>query len=201
MCRLRLWAGFFPTARAGFLCSPRSAKISTVCCLAAVSAAADTPAPVLRYVVAAAAIVVVLAGFWFTRPGDDVIGFDENGDPIIDARVNPDTNPTRTTDPNENYSIPQSMAYNIAEFETERTNAQLVLQWAPTENFTTTLDYIRSEFDLERSYSDLSAWFNNTAALSQESEWTDGPIATPIYYYEEKNFADFAMGTGHVRRI
>ena len=129
---------------------------------------------------------------WYTRPGDDRLP-----DGTIDALVpNDEDNINRPTSADENYSIPQSMAYNIAEYETERTNAQLVLQWAPTENVTTTLDYMRSEFDLDRSYNDLSAWFNNTASLGQSSEWTDGPIATPIYYTEKKNFADFAMGTG-----
>jgi len=129
---------------------------------------------------------------WYTRPGDDVIP-----DGTVDRLLPNDANQiNRPQTADENYSIPQSMAYNIAEYETERTNGQLVLQWAPTENITATVDYIRSEFDLERSYSDLSAWFNNTASLGQSSEWTDGPIATPIYYTEDKNFADFAMGTG-----
>jgi len=129
---------------------------------------------------------------WYTRPGDDVLP-----DGTIDRLLPNDENQVnRPTTAGENYSIPQSMAYNIAEYETTRTNGQLVLQWAPTENITTTLDYIRSEFDLERSYSDLSAWFSNTGALSQSSEWTDGPIASPVYYTEQVNYADFAMGTG-----
>ena len=88
------------------------------------------------------------------------------------------------------------MAYNIAEFESERTNAQVVLQWAPTDDITVTADYIRSEFELDRKYSDLSAWFSNTAALSQSSEWTNGPIASPIIYTETNDNNDFAMGTG-----
>jgi TonB-dependent receptor len=129
---------------------------------------------------------------WYTRPGDDVLP-----DGSTDVRVPNDANQiNRPTSPDENYSIPQSVAYNIAEFESERTNAQLVLQWAPTENITATVDYIRSEFDLDRTYSDLSAWFSNTAALSQASEWTDGPIATPIIYTETNDNNDFAMGTG-----
>jgi len=131
-------------------------------------------------------------GGWYTRPGDDVI---PSG--TVDRLLVNDANQiNRPQTAAENYSIPQSMAYNIAEFESERNNAQLVLQWAPTDNITTTLDYIRSEYELERSYSDLSAWFSNTGAVSQASEWTDGPIASPIYYTEEVNFADFAMGTG-----
>lgn len=131
-------------------------------------------------------------GGWYTRPGDDILP-DGSFAPIV---VNDANQINRPQSADESYSIPQSMAYNISEFESERTNAQIVLQWAPTENITTTLDYIRSEFDLERKYSDLSAWFSNTAAVSQASEWTDGPIASPIYYSEVLNNADFAMGTG-----
>jgi TonB-dependent receptor len=131
-------------------------------------------------------------GGWFTRPGDDVLP-----DGSTQSRLPNDANQiNRPQTADESYSIPQSMAYNIAEYESERTNGQLVLQWAPTDNITATLDYIRSEFELERSYSDLSAWFSNTAAVSQASEWTDGPIASPIYYTEVVNNADFAMGTG-----
>ena len=129
---------------------------------------------------------------WYTRPGNDLLP-----DGTADPRVpNNENQINRPTSPDENYSIPQSVAYNIAEFEQERTNAQVVLQWAPTENITTTVDYIRAEYDLQRSYSDLSAWFSNTAALSQSSEWTDGPIASPIIYSETNDFNDFAMGTG-----
>ncbi len=114
-----------------------------------------------------------------------------------DRRLANDANQINRPQTNdETYSLPQSMAYNIAEFESERTNAQLVLQFAPTDTVTTTVDYIRSEFELDRRYSDLSAWFSNTAAVSQASEWTDGPIASPIYYSEVVNNADFAMGTG-----
>ena len=130
---------------------------------------------------------------WYTRPGDDRLP-----DGTIEPRVPADENNiNRPISPNENYSIPQSVAYNLAEFEQERTNAQLVLQWAPTENMTATVDYLRAEYDLQRSYSDLSAWFSNTAALSQSSEWTtDNPIQSPIIYTETNDFNDFAMGTG-----
>ena len=129
---------------------------------------------------------------WYTRPGDDVLP-----DGSVDVRViNNENQINRPQTADESYSIPQAVAYNIAEFESERTNAQLVLQWGPTEDITATVDYIRSEFELDRSYSDLSAWFSNTAALSQASEWTDGPIASPIIYTETNDNNDFAMGTG-----
>ncbi len=129
---------------------------------------------------------------WYTRPGDDRLP-----DGTIDARVPNDANQiNRPTSPDENYSIPQSVAYNIAEFAQERDNRQIVLQWAPTDRIMATFDYLRAEYDLERSYSDLSAWFSNTAALSQSSEWTNEAISSPIIYTETNDNNDFAMGTG-----
>lgn len=125
-------------------------------------------------------------GGYYTRTGDGAdqkLATDEN-------QVN------RPLTADANYSLPQSMAYNIAEYRSERTNGQIVLQMAPSDSLTMTMDFIRSEFDLERSYSDMSAWFSNTAALSQTSEWSDGPISSPIFYSERVNNADFAMGTG-----
>ena len=125
-------------------------------------------------------------GGWFTRSGDDAS--------IV---VNDANQVNRPQTAGEFYSIPQSMAYNIAEFESERTNGQVVLQWAPTDNIIATVDYIHSNFTLERSYSDMSAWFSNTNGVSQTSEWDNSGIHyTPTIYSEVVNNADFAMGTG-----
>ncbi len=136
-------------------------------------------------------------GGWFTRPGDDILP-----DGSTQVRVVNDANQiNRPQTADSSYSIPQSLAYNISEFETLRNNQQIVLQWAPVESVTATVDFIRSEFELERRYNDLSSWFSNTAAVSQSSEWTNGPIASPIFYSEELNNADFAMGTGSDGRI
>ncbi len=84
---------------------------------------------------------------WYTRPGDDVL---PNGS--VDVRVVNDENQiNRPQTADESYSIPQAVSYNIAEFESERTNGQVVLQWAPREDMTVTADYIRSEFARSRS--------------------------------------------------
>lgn len=128
-------------------------------------------------------------GGWYTNQGD-------GSDPEEARLVNDENQINRPQGPDESYSIPQELVYQIEEFESERTNAQLVLQWAPTENITATLDYLRSETDLERTYNTFSAWFSNTAALSQSSSWTDGPIASPIYYTETNDNNDFAMKAG-----
>jgi len=139
---------------------------------------------------------------WFTRGGDDYNGV-TNGLPSFQQRLANDANQiNRPQGRDSTYSIPQSMAYNIAEYESERTNGQIVLQWAPTDNLTATAEYIYSEFLLERSYNDMSAWFSNVdGSDSQASEWTDDRNASPIYYTERVPYADFAMGVGEDGRI
>ena len=122
-------------------------------------------------------------GGWFTRTGDDAS--------IV---VNDASQANRPQSASEFYSIPQSMAYNIAEFESERTNGQVVLQWAPTDDIIATVDYIHSNCTLERSYSDMSAWFSNANASSQTSLWNDGEQRSPLMYSETHDNADFAMG-------
>lgn len=129
-------------------------------------------------------------GGWFTRAGDDAS--------IV---VNDANQVNRPQTAGEFYSIPQSMAYNIAEFESERNNGQIVLQWAPSDDIMATLDYVHSNFTLERSYSDMSAWFSNTNATSQSSTWGQSGIHyTPEIYSEVVPNADFAMGTGEDSR-
>ncbi len=141
-------------------------------------------------------------GGWFTRAGDGFSGVSATGAELFgDVVVNDANQVNRPQDRSSTYSIPQSMAYNIAEYETERTNGQIVLQWAPTDTVTATAEYIYSEFLLERSYNDMSAWFSNVSAVSQTSEWTSEANASPVFYTEAVNFADFAMGSGEDGRL
>ena len=122
---------------------------------------------------------------WFTNAGDKS---GANGIPNDENQVN------RPQSADEFYSIPQQVAYAINEYESVRKNGQLVLQWAPSDAVTATVDYVRSELDLEHRMSDMSAWFSNGAAPGQSSTWTDGPQASPLVYQEDVNNADFAMG-------
>ncbi|MDG2017983.1 MAG: TonB-dependent receptor [Porticoccaceae bacterium] len=97
----------------------------------------------------------------------------------------------------ESISILQSMAYNLSEYESSRINGQLTMQWRPVESLTATVDYTHSELDVEKSYNDLSAWFNGQGAVEQTSEWEEGvPVSTPLMYREVGSNNDFAMGLG-----
>ncbi|MBL4674573.1 MAG: TonB-dependent receptor [Arenicella sp.] len=91
------------------------------------------------------------------------------------------------------FVVPQSIGYELAEFSRERINGQLTLQWAPTENLEATVDYTFSEVESERTFNNYSAWFNY-GDLS--TEFSDGPIASPVIFSEGSTSNDFAMAAG-----
>lgn len=89
--------------------------------------------------------------------------------------------------PDDVYSVPQNIGYSFNSVERTRTNGQLALQWAPTDNVTATLDYAYSENKIATQRSDMSAWFNFGPSASS---WTDGPVAAPEVYTEFIPFND-----------
>jgi TonB-dependent receptor len=99
----------------------------------------------------------------------------------------------------DSLSIPQSMAYNLSEFTSERINSQLTLQYSPLDALTATVDYTYSQMEVDRNYNDLSAWFNGQSSISQSSQWenSDDPIGSPLVYREVSDNGDFPMGVGH----
>lgn len=105
------------------------------------------------------------------------------------------TNADQTNRPGDSdiYAVPQSIGYEIAEFSRERLNGQLTMQWDATENLRATVDYTYSEVDFERTFNNYSGWFNFGA---QVTEYTDGPIASPLIYQENGAATDFAMAAG-----
>jgi len=109
--------------------------------------------------------------------------------------IPPAGDPNQQNRPGEGdiYSVPQSIGYELADYDRTRTNGQLTVQFRPVESVTATLDYTYSEMELDRSYNNLSAWFNFGA---QETLWTDGPNATPLTYTENLGGSDYSMGTG-----
>ena len=91
------------------------------------------------------------------------------------------------------YSVPQTIGYELAEYERTRTNGQLTLQWQASDQVRATLDYTYSEVELDRTFNNLSAWFNFGG---QETVFTDGPQASPLQYTENSSGSDYAMGAG-----
>ncbi|MFC0679855.1 TonB-dependent receptor [Lysobacter korlensis] len=100
---------------------------------------------------------------------------------------------TNRPGPDDIYSVPQNLGYSVNGVQRQRTNGQLVLQYAPTDRVVATLDYTYSENKIQTERNELSVWFNFGPS---ESSWTDGPVAAPNFYSEIINPAtsDLSMG-------
>ncbi|WP_298636851.1 TonB-dependent receptor [uncultured Umboniibacter sp.] len=93
----------------------------------------------------------------------------------------PQTGQVNRPGPNDVYSVPQTTIYKFEQQQRERFNGQLVLQWAPSDDMTATLDYNYYENSIATQSNEISAWF--TFAPS-ENVWTDGPVSAPLIYSE-----------------
>jgi TonB-dependent receptor len=72
------------------------------------------------------------------------------------------TNNSQRTDGRTWY--PQDAGYGWAENERTRTNAQVTLQWAPTDTFKATLDYFYAETEFTKNANGFGIWFNGAGA-------------------------------------
>ena len=106
--------------------------------------------------------------------------------------------------PNDVYAIPQNLAYNVDEFRRTRVNGQLTLQYAPTDDLTTTLDYTYSELETRTKRQQLSTWFNGAAAYGEYTEGTNevGSVVGPVIFAdrtgaggEPGSAGDIGLGT------
>jgi TonB-dependent receptor len=104
-----------------------------------------------------------------------------------------DTQVTNRPGPDDVYSVPQNANYSLTNTNRERLNAQVALQYSPVDTLTATLDYFYSENKVATEKSDLSVWFNHG---NTTSAWTDGPIASPLSYFEDfgDGGSDLSMG-------
>ncbi len=89
--------------------------------------------------------------------------------------------------------LPRNIVYQLSEIERTRTNAQLTLQFAPTDNFTMTLDYTYAEQEVSNSFNDVSYW---VAQVPDEVLWSEGPIVSPLIYTEFQREPDFPHAAG-----
>lgn len=73
--------------------------------------------------------------------------------------------------------MPRNYNIDISDHERTRINGQLVLQFAPSEAFTASLDYTISEFQDEITRNQLGVWFNGGAGVTGAVD-ANGTLAT-----------------------
>ncbi|MBQ4833805.1 TonB-dependent receptor [Pseudoalteromonas sp. MMG010] len=83
----------------------------------------------------------------FQKQSASIQGWQANVDlPDLDESAYIDNRPLDSDgNPSGNYYLPKDMNYSIEDVERERTNGQLTLQYAPTDNFVATVDYTVSK--------------------------------------------------------
>jgi len=81
------------------------------------------------------------------------------------------------------YARPNDLRYEFTDTQRTRDNAQLTLQFAPTEDFKGTVDYTFAENVIEEALGQTGNWMQTGGAI-QEVTFDSQTIATPIYVRE-----------------
>jgi TonB-dependent receptor len=90
-------------------------------------------------------------------------------------------------------NINPSIRYNRTDIERERDNAQVTLQFRPTDNVEATLDYTYASQESETKRNELSFWFGGNTFPVSAVQWdVENSVATPLYYLTENEPNGFA---------
>ena len=82
------------------------------------------------------------------------------------------------------YGIPSDLRYYMADRERDRTNAQLTIQFAPSDKMTATLDYTYSRQDLFEARAEQSIWMDDR--YFAELTFDDEAVRTPVLITQER---------------
>ncbi|MGB3612044.1 MAG: TonB-dependent receptor [Cellvibrio sp.] len=96
---------------------------------------------------------------------------------------NPDTEVVNAPDQGQLYARFEDLRYEFTNTERTRNNGQLTLQFAPTDDFTATVDYTFAENEIQEHLGQTGNWMQQGERL-QEIHFDDQAIATPIYARE-----------------
>ncbi|AQQ67211.1 TonB-dependent receptor [Microbulbifer agarilyticus] len=90
----------------------------------------------------------------------------------------------RNKNPEGTYWAPWTFDVDVSDHQRERQNGQLVVQFAPVENITATLDYTASRYDEQISMNRTSVWFDTSAGVTD----SNGTVINPSVQNDELNF-------------
>jgi iron complex outermembrane receptor protein len=124
----------------------------------------------------------------FRQQGATVTGWNADQGPFNEATNFVDLRPDATSDEEDTLGgttadgksghtyLPRQFGYNINDIQRSRKNAQLTLQYAPTEDITMSLDYVRSESETARQDLGFGVWFNFGANVTSYEADENGTI-------------------------
>lgn len=89
------------------------------------------------------------------------------------------------------YAMPNDLRYAFSDFERTRNNAQAVVQFAPHDGLTFTLDYTYSNNRITEDRGEQTMWLNRGGGFTHIEFDTSGAVAAPIYLREVVGGKDF----------
>ncbi|NCF77516.1 MAG: TonB-dependent receptor [Proteobacteria bacterium] len=92
-------------------------------------------------------------------------------------------------------STPQNLGYSLDEWDRERINGQVTLQWRPIETLTATLDYTYAELDLRHTANTLGVWFASGSGSGDSVLIDEDGVNSPLVYTETFTEPDLSMGS------
>ena len=106
-------------------------------------------------------------------------------DPAVNpGAFNANTKFTNTPAVGQLYGIPNDVRYAFADLERERVNAQGVVQFAPMDSLTFTLDYTLAQNKLKQNRGEQTMWLQQSGAFDVVDFDTGHSVATPIHIFE-----------------
>lgn len=91
------------------------------------------------------------------------------------------------------YAMPNDLRYAFADFERERINGQAVLQFAPIDSVTLTLDYTYSTNEISEDRGEQTIWLQRANSFTDLVFDTDEAVATPVYLRDIVGGKDFGF--------
>jgi TonB-dependent receptor len=95
------------------------------------------------------------------------------------------------------YGIPNDVRYAFSSFERERINAQGVVQFAPTDALTLTLDYTMARNEITQNRGEQTMWAQQGSTFDYVDFDTGHTVATPVHIYEMTAGATGVAGSGY----
>ncbi len=110
-----------------------------------------------------------------------------------EVAMRPDGTVTNAPDIGQLYGLPNDIRYAFSDFKRERVNAQAVLQFAPSDAITFTVDYTFAQNDIEEDRGEQTMWLQRNGSFTHLEFDTDETIATPVFLRDIVGGKDFGF--------
>jgi TonB-dependent receptor len=118
----------------------------------------------------------------------NIRGWDANqatpGNPTRDTTISPTAVIENAPAIGQLYGIPNDIRYAFSDLERERINGQAVIQFAPTDSLTMTLDYTFAQQELAEDRGEQTIWMQRNGSFDHIVFDGDPNVATPVLLHE-----------------